>query len=189
MKSRFMIIVLVVFLSFLCTVHTTATPRQQAPTVADRTTSEKTIRVVLYEIALAALTGNAKGFKNHAAKRVLGLYDLVFVELSANPQTNEQFRKLGVTNGDSFREFGFRAVANRSAGTPRSKLEDLAREQSTSPLTFISEKEATGQNKNGIFKAVLEDNDWKIDVTEALKKSLLQSLPFSAESKSKIEKY
>lgn len=189
MKSRFMTIVLVVLASNFCAVHTIAIPRHQASSTADRAASEKAIRVALYEIAFAALTGNTKAFKQRAAKRTLGLYDLVFAELSANPKSNEQFRKLGVTNGAGFLDFGFRAVANRSAAAPRSKLEELAREQSGSPLTFVSDKEATAQNNNGVFKAVLEDNDWKIDMTEALKKSLLQTLPFTSESKEKIEKY
>ena len=191
MNRQFRVIVLVVLASSLCTVDriAIATPRRQASAIGDRAGSEKAIRVALYETALAALTGNTKAFMRHSAKRTLGLYDLVFAELSANPKSNEQFRKLGVTNGEGLLDIGFRAVASRSAATPRSKLEALAREQSASPITFISDKEATGQHKNGPFKAVLEDDDWKIDITEALKKSLLQTLPLSAESKEKIEKY
>jgi hypothetical protein len=140
-------------------------------------------------MALATLKGDAAKFKKHAAKRTLGLYDLVFAELSSNPAVKEHFQNSGVTTGEGFLELGMRAVASHAAAMPAEKLESLAREQASGDLKFVSDTEATGVGPAGTYRAVLENNDWKIDITDILKKTYLQSLPLGPDSKARIEKY
>ena len=189
MKKQFLPIALSLILCHLCVAQVNTTGAQQPASLSDRSASEKLIRAALYEIGLATLTGDAKTFKKRAAKRTLDLYDTVFAELATNPKIKEQSRQAGITNGEGFLEYTFRSAARQTSSTPQAKLEEFAREGSVVPLTFVSDTEAAGENRIGSLKAVFEDHDWKIDIADSLKKVWLQTLPLSAESKKKIEKF
>ena len=164
-------------------------PSPQGTVSPARAESEKAIRVVLYEISVAAQSGDAKTFKKHAAQRTLKFYDSLVEELLTNPKVKEQLGRANVTKGDGFIDLSFRSVAQRASATPRSKIEEFAREYQKSPLTFVSDTEAKVETKAGMLKVVREADEWKVDITESLKKGLLASLPLTAESKAKLEKF
>lgn len=163
-------------------------PRQTPPT-GDHTATEKAVREALYGMSLATLSGDAVAFKKYAAQRTFGFYDLVFSELATNPKVEEQFRKIDVTSGWKFIEFGLRTAARRAATTTPEKLQETARAQAAVTLTFKSDEEVTAPAQTGSLKIVLEKGEWKVDLTEPLKKSLLPALPLSGDSKARIEKY
>jgi predicted NAD/FAD-dependent oxidoreductase len=94
-----------------------------------------------------------------------------------------------VTNGDSFIDLSFRGVAQRASATPRSKIEEFAREYQKSQLTFVSDTEAQVETKTVVVKVVRETDEWKVDGTDGMKKTLLASLPLSPESKQRLEKF
>lgn len=154
-----------------------------------RIESEKAIRAVLYEVSVATQTGDAKTFKKYAAQHNLKFYDLLVEELLKNPKVKEQLSRANVTNADSFIDFSFRSIAQRMSATPRTKIEAFAREYAAAPLTFTSDTEAKAEAKAGMLKVVREADMWKVDSTEVLKKALLASLPLTAESKAKLEKF
>jgi hypothetical protein len=162
---------------------------RQTPPAREHAEAEKAVREALYEMSLATQGGDAAKFKKYATQRTLGLYDLIFSELATNPKIKEQLSQSGITSGEKLLESGMRAVAKRAAGVPAEKLQEYAREQAATPLTFKDDKEATGQTQAGPFKVVLEKDVWKVDLTEILKKSLVPLLPLAADSKAKIEKY
>jgi hypothetical protein len=81
------------------------------------------------------------------------------------------------------------SYVQRASATPRSKIEEFAREYQNSPLTFVSDTEAKVETRAGILKVVREADEWKVDGTDGLKKALLASLPLNTESKDKLEKF
>lgn len=180
--------ILLLLICFTCFSHT-AFSQNSADAAPARAVAERAIRAALYEMSVATQSGDAKTFKKYAARRALEFYDSLVVELLKNQKLKEQLRSAGVTGGDSFIDFSFRSVAQRASATPRSKIEEFAREYEKSPLTFVSDTEAKIETKAGIIRAVLEKDEWKVDGTDALKKPLLASLPLSAESKEKLEKF
>ena len=164
-------------------------PSPQGAVSPARTEAEKAIRVSLYEIAVASQTGDAKTFKKYAAQRTLKFYDALIEELFKNQKIKEQMGRAKVTNGDSFIDLTYRGVAQRTSATPRSKIEEYARGYSSVPLIFVSDTEAKADNGTGTPRIVREADLWKVDITESLKKGLLASLPLTAESKAKLEKF
>ncbi|MDQ6786338.1 MAG: hypothetical protein M3033_05910 [Acidobacteriota bacterium] len=186
MKKNF-VQTLLLIIGFICLSQTVLSQNTAAPSA--RAESEKAIRAALYEISVATQSGDAKTFKRYAAQRTLKFYDLLVVELMKNPKLKEQLGQVKVTNGDNFIDFSFRSVAQRASATPRSKIEEFAREYQKSPLTFVSDTEAKVETKAGMLKMVREADEWKVDGTDGLKKVLLASLPLSAESKEKLEKF
>jgi hypothetical protein len=189
MKSSLALVMLLVLGGLTVAARAPAVAMRQTASSPGRAEAEKAARGALYEMSLATQGGDAAKFKKFAAQRTLGLYDRVFSELETNPKVKEQLMQAGVTSGEKLLELGLRAVAKRAAGVPAEKLQEYAREQAAIPLTFNGDKEATGETQAGPLKLVLEKGEWKIDVTETLKKPLLQSLPLSADSRARLEKY
>ncbi len=155
----------------------------------DRAESERAIRASLYEVSLAMLTGDADQVRRRAAQRTLDFHDLLFAELSLIQRFRDQLRREGVKTGADFLNFTMRTVARQMASTPRERLEELARQQSAIPLTFLSDTEATGQNTSGTIRAVFERGEWRIDLTDPLRRYYLRTVHFSDESKARIERY
>ncbi len=164
-------------------------PSPQGAVSPARTEAEKAIRVSLYEIAVASQTGDAKTFKKYAAQRTLKFYDALIEELFKNQKIKEQMGRAKVTDGDSLIDLTYRGVAQRTSATPRSKIEENARGYAAVRLVFVSDTEAKGDNEAGTPRVVKEADTWKVDMTETLKKGLLASLPLTAESKAKLEKF
>lgn len=189
MRSSLMLAVAVLLGSLSVTARAAAVTPRLTPPAQEKAEPEKAVRESLYQMSLAAQGGDAAKFKRYAAQRTLGLYDLIFSELETNPKIKEQFKQAGVTSGEKLLEFGLRTVAQRAASVPAEKLQEYAREQAAIPLTFNGDKEATGQTQAGPLKVELEKGEWRVDLTETLKKNLLQSLPLGADGKAKVEKY
>ena len=177
---------LLLLVGFIC-LSQTALPQTTAAPPARA--EEKAVRAALYEISVASQSGDAKTFKKYAAQRTLKFYDALVEELLKNPKVKEQFERAHVTNGDSFIDLSFRGVAQRASATPRSKIEEFAREYQKSQLTFVSDTEAQVETKTGVVKVVRETDEWKVDGTDGMKKTLLASLPLSPESKERLEKF
>ncbi len=178
---------LLIFLgSSICFAQVISSSQGSVP--PNRTEAERAIRVVLYEMSIANQSGDAKMFEKYAAQRTLKFYDLLADELLKNPTIGEPLKVAGVTNGESYIEFGFRSLAQRAAVKPRFEMVDFARKFAAVPLTFLSDTEANVENKAGVFRVVMEEGEWKVDGTDVLRKTLLVVLPLSAESKAKLEK-
>ncbi len=170
----------------VCFAQVTSSSSGSAP--PNRAEAERAVRAVLYEMSIANQSGDAKMFEKCAAHRTLKFYDLLAEELLKNPTIGKPLELAGVTNGESYIEFSFRSIAQRAAAMPRSEIDAFAHKFAAVPLTFLSDTEVNVENKAGTFKVILEAGEWKVDGTDALRKTLLIILPLNAESKAKLEK-
>lgn len=158
---------------------------QQTSAPPDRTQSEAAIRHAVYEFSLATLTGNGDVFVEHAAKRTLDLYELIY--LGMNDKVRKGLEQNGVRSSKDFLKFSFKQAGAAMASTPRPKLEESARANSNSPLSFRSDTEAFLDTAGGRLRAVWEDQKWKVDGADGMKVMFLKNLPLSDESRKKIE--
>ncbi|CAN5455551.1 hypothetical protein BH20ACI3_BH20ACI3_23920 [soil metagenome] len=148
----------------------TAAVFAQSAATPSRLEAEKAIRVAVYESTLAALTAEVKEYKQHAAKRMIELYKAMYEELSKNPETKRRLRESGIQNADDFMANRLRHAASRFASLSRPQIEELARLEAAAPVVFISDTEVEVRRT----RVVLEDGEWKVDASEAIKKGLLQ---------------
>lgn len=154
-----------------------------------RAEAEQSIRKVLYEQAMATLTGDTDKAWMFMSQRAVKFYDIVFEAFRENKTFKEQATQNGVNDAKGFFVFSMRAAAKQFESMPREKMEEAAREQAESPIAFVDDKKATVRTKGGVFHAVLENDGWKIDASDSLKKSFLQTPILTRAGREKIEKY
>jgi hypothetical protein len=159
----------------------------QNETNPSRLKAEETIRSVIYESTLAALTADIKAYKKYAAPRMLNLYKLTYEELIKDREMRKIFSQTWIKGWEDFMASRVRQSAIRFARLSRVQIEQLARREADGPITFLSEKEAKIRG----VRVVLEDNKWKTDASEAIKLGLLQdpNNRLGQASRAKIEKF
>ena len=154
----------------------------------DRAVNEADIHKAVYEITLATLTGKAEEFTARSAKRVLDLYELIYTGLHENPKLQREFAQAGVKSGRDFLRYSFAQIAARSGSVPNEKLQQIAQLNASAGISFKSDGEATVNIPTGQMRAIWEDQQWKIDCSDALKPSFLK-LPLSAEARKRLEAF
>jgi hypothetical protein len=155
---------------------------------ANHAQAEQAIHQAQYEHTMAGYKGDVQEFKKHVASRYLKLHQLAFDLLSQETAMKNQFKQIGVNNNDDYLKYELQAMAKAFAGMSGEEKEKKARENSSGKITFVNDHEATLQVLNGTVRAVLENNEWKIDGTEGYKTYLLR-LPLKKESLAKIKEF
>lgn len=175
---------LVVCLSLVC-VAQEPTP---APSGPSREESERAIRTVLYETALASFTGDVKLYRRHVAHRFVEMSRLVFEGFRELPDGKEMLTENQFDTAEKFFDMTFVQGASQHASLSRDEMQQRARAQSNGSLTFLNDREAILSFGGATLRVVYEDKEWKVDETEASKEMFLKNIPFTAETRAKIQK-
>jgi hypothetical protein len=171
MKKVITISVMLLGLSILA-VSTTASPTQS------REASEKAIRKSAYEMMKAFLTQDVPTFKRHAAKRTLDLIALAYEAAREDPNYQQELQKARIANADQFMGYFMLGMANQYLQSmPISPEAAATRVANDSTVSFISDSEARiAVGETGLARARLVARAWKIDLTDWLKKGVLQEV-------------
>lgn len=153
-----------------------------------RTQAEPLIRTAVYESGLATLTGDAKLYRSHLARRTFELYRLIFEGFKEVPDYAAMLKDNNVDTAEKFIDTTFKAGASQWAKLSKDEIEQRARAQSNGKLTFLTDQEAILEFGGSTMRIVYEDKAWKIDETEAGKKVFLENFQFTAATRAKIEK-
>ena len=153
-----------------------------------RTQAEPLIRTAIYESGLATLTGDAKLYRSHLARRTFELYRLIFEGFKEVPDYAAMLKENNVDSADKFIDTTFKMGASQWASLSKDEIEQRARAQSNGKLTFLTDQEAILEFGGSTMRIVYEDKAWKIDETEGGKKMFLENFQFTAATRAKIEK-
>src|SRR6266404_8837051 len=148
------------------------------PDKPSRADSEKAIRKSAYEMMKAFLTQDVAIFKRHSAKRTLDLVGLVFEAAREDPRYQQELQNARITNADQFLGYFLQGMANQYLQAMSVSPEAAARRVANdSTVPFISDSEArivAGDNE--VARAKLVAKQWKIDLTDSLKKPVLKEI-------------
>jgi hypothetical protein len=136
------------------------------------------IRISAYEMMKAFLTVDVGGFKRRAARRTLQLVNLVYEAAREDPRFQEQLRTARITNSDEFLGYFMQGMATQYLQAVPLSPEGAARRVADgSIVSFISDSEAKIIVGDAEFaRAKLVTKEWKIDLTDSLKKSVLKEV-------------
>ena len=143
-----------------------------------RDKAEKAIRVAAYEMMKAFLTQDVATFRRHSAKRTLDLVSLVFEAARQDPRYQQELQNARITNADQFLGYFLQGMANQYLqATPVSPEAAARRVANDSTVSFTSDSEAriVGGDSE-IARARLVKGEWKIDLTDSLKKAVLKEI-------------
>jgi hypothetical protein len=148
------------------------------PDKPSRDQSEKAIRKSAYEMMKAFLTQDVATFKRHSAKRTLDLIDLAYEAARQDPLLQQELQKAHITNSDRFLGFFMQGMANQYLqDMPLSPEAAAIRVSKDSTVSFISDSEARiAVGDAGFARARLIAREWKIDLTDWLKKAVLKEV-------------
>jgi hypothetical protein len=143
-----------------------------------REASEKTIRKSAYEMMKAFLAQDVPTFKRHAAKRTLDLIGLAYESARQDPLYQQELQKARIANADQFLGYFMLGMANQYLQTmPLSPEAAATRVANDSTVSFISDSEAQiAVGDSGFARARLVAREWRIDLTDWLKKGVLQEV-------------
>ncbi|HWN98046.1 MAG TPA: hypothetical protein VNS63_02145 [Blastocatellia bacterium] len=145
---------------------------------ASRDQAEKAVRTSIYEMMRAFLTVDVKALKQRSARRTLDLVNLVYEAAQEEPRLQEELRNARVTNSDEFMRFFVQGMANQYLQALPMAPEQAARKVAhDAVVSFTSDSEATIIVNNAEFaRAKLVAKEWKIDLTDSLKKAVLNEV-------------
>jgi hypothetical protein len=148
------------------------------PEKPSRAESEKAIRKSAYEMMKAFLTQDVPTFKRHSAKRTLDLIDLAYEAARQDPLLQQELQKAHITNSDQFLSYFMLGMANQYLQAMPLPPEAAAiRVANDSTVSFISDSEARiVVGDSGFARARLVARVWKIDLTDWLKKAVLEEV-------------
>jgi hypothetical protein len=150
----------------------------QSPHEPSRDESTKAIRASAYEMMKAFLTQDVGTFKKHAAKRTLDLAGLTYEAAQKDPHYQTELQNAGVTNADQFLGYFMLGLATQYLQTMPLSPEAAAKHAANdSTVTFISDVAANiVVNNIEVAHARLVGRQWKIDLTDWLKRGVLKEV-------------
>jgi hypothetical protein len=145
---------------------------------ASRDQAEKAIRTAIFETMKAFLTVDVKALKQHSAQRTLDLVNLVYEAARKDPRLQEELRNGRVTNPDEFLRFFLQGMANQYLQAAQMPPEQAARRVANDAVvSFTADSEARIIVGDSEFaRAKLVAKEWKIDLTDSLKKAVLNEV-------------
>lgn len=148
------------------------------PDKPSRAESEKAIRASAYEMMKAFLTQDIATFKRHSAKRTLDLIDLAYEAARQDLLLQQELQKAHITNSDQFLGYFMLGMANQYLQDfPLSPEAAAIKVSKDSTVSFISDSEARiTVGDSGFARARLVARVWKIDLTDWLKKPVLEEV-------------
>ena len=154
------------------------TTAQGSPDKPSRVESEKAIRKSAYEMMNAFLTQDVSTFKRHSAKRTLDLVGLVFEAARQDPRYQQELQNARITNADQFLGYFLQGMATQYLqAMPLSPEAAARRVANDSTVSFISDTEARiSAGDSELARARLVKGEWKIDLTDSLKKAVLKEI-------------
>ena len=149
-----------------------------SPDKPSREASERAIRKAAYEMMKAFLTQDVATFKRHSAKRTLDLIDLAYESARLDPIYQQELQKARITNADQFLGYFMQGMANQYLQEmPLSPEAAAIHVSKDSTVSFISDSEARmALGDSGFARARLIAREWKIDLTDWLKKGVLKEV-------------
>jgi hypothetical protein len=149
-----------------------------SPQKPTREQAEKAIRASAYDMMKAFLTQDVATFKRHTAKRTLDLVGLVYEAARQDPRYQQELANARITNSDQFLGYFMLGMATQYLQSVPLSPEAAARRVSNdSRVLFISDSETriiVGDTE--IARARLVAKQWKIDLTDWLKRSVLKEV-------------
>lgn len=153
-------------------------PAPGLPDKLSRDKAEKAIRASAYEMMKAFLTQDVSTFKRHSAKRTLELIDLAYEAARQEPPYQQELQNARITNPDQFLGYFLQGMATQYLqAMPLSPEAAARRVANDSTVSFISDSEArilAGDSE--LARAKLVGRQWKIDLTDSLKKAVLKEV-------------
>jgi len=145
---------------------------------SSRDAATKTIRAVAYDMMKAFLTQDVPTFKRHSAPRMLELVRLTYEAARQDPRYQQELQNAKITNADQFLGYFMLGLATQYLQTMPVSPEVAARRVANdSTIAFISDSEASITVGNSVFaRAKRTAKDWKIDLTDSLKKAVLKDV-------------
>jgi hypothetical protein len=155
-----------------------------------RDQTEKAIRASVYEMMKAFLMVDVQSFKRRATQRTLNLVSLVYEAAREDPRFQDELRTARVTNPDEFLRFFLQGMANQYLQAAPISPEQAAKRVSTDAgVSFTTGSEAKIIVGDSEFaRAKLVAKEWKIDLTESLKKAVLREVT-SPEMRARIKSF
>lgn len=143
-----------------------------------RDRAEKAVRTSIFETMKAFLTVDVKALKLHSARRTLDLVNLVYEAAQEDPRLQEELRSARIANADEFLRFFMQGMANQYLQATPMRPEQAARKAATDAVvSFTSDSEARIRVGDSEFaRAKLVARQWKIDLTDSLKKAVLKEV-------------
>ena len=150
----------------------------QSPRQPSREEATKSIRATVYEMMKAFLTQEVATFKKHAAKRTIDLVGLTYEAAQKDPRYQGELQSAGVTNADQFLSYFMLGLATQYLQTMPLSPEAAAKHAANdSTVTFASDTLANiVVNNVEVAHARLAGKQWKIDLTDWLKKGVLREV-------------
>jgi len=173
-RSLYSAILLVCFIFFSADPSSTS----QSIHKPSRDESTKAIRATAYEMMKAFLTQDAATFQRHSAKRTLELVRLTYEAARQDPAYQQELQKARITNAEQFLSYFMLGMATQYLqAMPLSPEAAARRVASDSTISFISDSEARiVLGDSGFARARLVARQWKIDLTDWLKKGVLKEV-------------
>jgi hypothetical protein len=143
-----------------------------------RDDSTKAIRATAYSMMKAFLTQDVATFKRHSAKRTLELVNLTFEAAREDSQYKQELQNARITNADQFLAYFLQGMATQYLqAMPLSPEAAARRVANDSIVAFISDGEAKiSAGDSEVARARLVAREWKIDLTDWLKKAVLREV-------------
>lgn len=155
-----------------------------------RDQAEKAIRASVYDTMKAFLTVDVQTFKRRSTQRTLNLVNLVYEAAREDPRFQEELRTARITNADEFLRFFLQGMANQylqaAPMTPEQAAKRVATDAGVSFTTDSDARIVVGDSE--FARAKLVAKEWKIDLTEALKKAVLKEVA-SPEMRARIKSF
>ena len=152
----------------------------KAQSSPSRTRVEPTaaIRATAYQMMKAFLTQDVATFKRHAAPRTLKLVSLVYEGARQDPRYQPEMQKARITNADQFLGYFMLGLATQYLqGVPLPPEAAARRVANDSTISFVNDSEANITIAGSVFaRARRVARDWKIDLADSLKKSVLKEI-------------
>jgi hypothetical protein len=164
-----------ILLGLLSLVGSSTASPQQKPS---RDEATKAIRKSAHEMMKAFLTQDVATFKRHSAKRTLALIDLAYEAARQDPLYQQELQKARITNSNQFLGYFMLGMATQYLqAMPLSPEAAATRVANDSTVSFISNSEARiAVGDSGFARARLVAREWKIDLTDWLKKAVLKEV-------------
>jgi hypothetical protein len=152
-----------------------ASPFIQKPS---RDQATKAIRQTSHDMMKAFLTQDVATFKRHSAKRTLDLINLAYEAAQQDPVYLQELQKARISNSEQFLGYFMLGMANQYLQSmPLSPEAAATRVANDSTISFISDSEARiAVGNSGFARARLVARTWKIDLTDWLKKPVLEEV-------------
>ncbi len=159
------------------------------PTAAQsRADAEKAIRRSAYETTKAFLSANVRVFKQNVTERSISVFRSTFDLFRQDAKYRDDLQRAGVSSFDQFLEYIMLGMSPRLAGplAPAKAAEKISNE---SQMSFINNAEAKILFNNSEFaRALLSRGQWKIDLTQTIKRILLEEVG-DPQMKAKIKNF